>query len=155
MKMRTALAGSVVALMCFALAAQTRQSSDESLLRPSDRAYPDAKEFSRFLNENGLTVTSIHRSTLENSFHGVNKAAFFKTDKGILEVIFFPDSEAEKVSVTERRDGGRYIYSFHGQPHPDPRDTWIAGYPEYFIAHGGWFIVTNDENLSNAVKSLF
>src|SRR5215471_7915931 len=97
-EMRIGLAGCFAALICFAVAAQTRQSQDESLLQPSDRAYPDATEFSRFLNEHGISVTSIHRSKLENSFHGVNKATLFKTDKGILEVIFFPDSEAEKVS---------------------------------------------------------
>jgi len=118
-------------------------------------------QFSRCLNQHNIAVKSIHRSKLESFFRGVNKAAFFETDKGILEVIFFPDNGAEKVSAMERRtpndEGERnYIYSFRGQPQPNPpADIFIAARPMYFITHGGWFIVTLNETTSNAVKSLF
>jgi len=118
-------------------------------------------QFSRCLNQHNIAVKSIHRSKLESFFRGVNKAAFFETDKGILEVIFFPDNGAERVSAMERRipndEGERnYIYSFRGQPQPNPpADIFIAARPMYFIRHGGWFIVTLNETTSNAVKSLF
>jgi hypothetical protein len=150
------VAGGLVVLMCLTLAAQARQSEDSSLLRPSDIAYADATGFAQFLNQHDITVKSIHRSKLESFFRGVNKAAFFKTDKGILEVIFFPDSGAERVSSTERRENGRFIYSFRGQPQPNPPgDTINAARRMYFITHDSWFIVTSDERTSNAVKSLF
>jgi hypothetical protein len=150
------LASCVVAMTCCAIAAQTRSGSDSSLLRPSDRSYADATEFARFLDQHGIAVKSIHRSKLEGFFRGVNRAAFFKTDRGILEVIFFPDNGAEKVSAKERRENQRYIYSFTGQPQPNPPgDTINAAYPEYFIMHGGWFIVTLDEKVYSSVKSLF
>jgi hypothetical protein len=146
----------IVALTYCAVAAQTRSVADSSLLRPSDRSYAEAREFAGFLDQHGIAVKSIHRSKREGSFRGVNKAAFFKTDRGVLEVIFFPENGAEKVSVTERRENQRYIYSFTGQPQPNPpTDTIHAAYPEYFIMHGGWFIVTLNEKLYTAVKSLF
>jgi len=155
-EMRILVAVFFLVLFCFPVVAQTPRSQDESLLRSSDRAYADATEFAHFLNQQGIAVKSIHRSKLEGFFRGLYKAAFFKTDQGILEVIFFPDGGAEKVSVTEHREGKRHIYSFRGQPQPDPsRDTINAAYPEYFIMHGGWFILTLDEKLSNAVRSLF
>jgi hypothetical protein len=140
----------------FSVPAQRPGSPDDSLLRPSHHAYVDAMEFARFLNEHNIAVKSIHNSKLSGFFRGLPKAAFFRTDKGILEVIFFPDNGAEKVSVTERRDNNRYIYSFRGQPQPDPaRDIYDSARPVYFIAHGGWFVVTYDEEASTAVKSAF
>ena len=159
--MRILLAGCFVLLACFGVVAQTRPSGDASLLRSTDIAYTDAMQFSRFLTQHNIAVKSIHRSKLESFFRGVNKAVFFETDKGILEVIFFPDNGAEKVSAMERRtpnDEGElnYMYSFCGQPHPNPpADMFIAARPMYFIKHGGWFIVTLNETTSNAVKSLF
>jgi len=113
-------------------------------------------EFARFLNERKITVNSVHNSKLNGFFRGVHKAAFFKTDKGILEVVFFPDNGAEKLSLIEHRENKRYIYSFRGQPQPNPPgDIFNAAWPMYFITHGGWFIVTLDEKTFDAVKSLF
>ncbi|MBA3693699.1 MAG: hypothetical protein H0W77_09720 [Acidobacteria bacterium] len=91
-------------VMCFEAAGQIRQSEDVSLLRSTDVAYADATKFAQFLNEHNFKVQSIHASNLNGFFRGVKKAAFFKTDKGIIEVIFFSDATgAEKISVTERR----------------------------------------------------
>src|SRR6266496_3307071 len=153
--MKILVAGCFVVLTCFAVAAQTRQSQDESLLRPSHPAYADAMEFARFLNEHNINVKSVHNSKLNGFFRGVPKAAFFKTDKGILEVIFFPNNGAENLLVIEQRDNKLYIYSFRGQPQPNPpRETFNAARPMYFITHGGWFIVTLDEKTFDAVRSL-
>lgn len=130
------------------------QSQDSSLLKPSDIAYTDAVEFARFLSDKGINVKSMHRSKMESFFKGLNKAAFFRTDKGIAEVIFFPDpAGAEKVRVTERREAGHLIYSFNGQPNPRPGDKINAGRPVYFIMHGKFFIVTNDKELYDALAS--
>jgi hypothetical protein len=146
----------LVALACGAVTAQTPSVPDLSLLRPSEDSYADATEFARFLDQRGISVKSIHRSKLQTFFRGVDKAALFKTDRGTLEVIFFPDSGAEKVSVTEHREGKRYIYSFRGQPQPaPPLDNIDAAYPVYFTMHGSWFIVTYDEKAYGAAKSLF
>lgn len=151
----------VVCLDAFGVAAhktssRTRiayQSKDGSILKPTDVAYAEAMEFAHFLNGKDIKVQSVHGSKLNGFFRGLEKAAFFRTDKGILEVIFFPEQTgAEKVRVTEQRLGGRYLYSFEGQPHPNPGDTFDASRPMYFLMQGTWFIVINNEELYDALK---
>ena len=64
-------------------------------------------KFAQFLNSKGVTVQSVHSSKLNGFFRGLKKAAFFRTDKGVVEVIFFPEpAGAEGVRATERRRGG-------------------------------------------------
>jgi hypothetical protein len=134
---------------------QAGQSQDGSLLKPPAVAYADAMEFARFLEDRGIDVKSVHHSKLESLFQGIEKAAFFRTEKGVIEVIFFPDpGGAEKVRVTEQRKAGRYLYSFEGQPNPRPHEGGFdASRPMYFLMHRNWFIVLENEELYNAVKS--
>jgi hypothetical protein len=132
----------------------TIQTEDVSLLKPTDVAYADAMEFARFLNGRGIAVISVHGSKLNGFFQGIQKAAFFRTDKGVVEVIFFPDPMgAERVRVVEDCRAGRYFYSFQGQPHPRPRgDRIYAGRPVYFLMHKNWFIMPESEESYNALK---
>jgi hypothetical protein len=152
-------------VMCFDLVgvASTKSSSpatvvcqaqDSSILKPTDVAYAEAMEFAQFLNGKGINVKSVHRSKLESFFRGLEKAAFFRTDKGIVEVIFFSEpTGAERVRVKEQLRAGRYLYSFEGQPHPNPPgDTFDANRPMYFLMHRNWFIVADSEELSDALK---
>ena len=144
MRFLTTLA--VIVLVGLCASAQEKIVEDVSLLKPGDRAYADAVNAATIFNQHDLKIQSIHRSKLEGFFRDVWNAAVFKTDKGPFEIIFFPESDqAEKIQVTEKRDGKRHIYSFAGQPHPDPsRDFMNAAYPMDFIAKGNWFIVIND-----------
>ena len=134
--------------------ARTLQSQDASLLKPGHRAYADAMEFALFLEERGIKVKSVHRSKLESFFLGIEKAAFFRTDKGVVEVIFFAEpTAAERVQVKEQRKAGRYLYSFAGQPHPNPPgDTIDASRPVYFLMHRNWLIVADGEEFYDALK---
>jgi hypothetical protein len=131
------------------------QSQDVSLLKPEHVAYADAMEFVRFLNDRGINVKSVHRSKLESFFRGVGKAAFFRTEKGIVEVIFFPDPMgAERVQVTEQRKAGRYLYSFEGQPQPNsPGDTFDSNRPMYFLMRRNWFITPDSKEFYEALKA--
>ncbi|HEX8140102.1 MAG TPA: hypothetical protein VF544_21245 [Pyrinomonadaceae bacterium] len=130
------------------------QSKDGSILKPTNTSYNEAMEFAQFLEGRGIIVKSVQSSKLNGFFQGLEKAGFFKTDKGIVEVIFFPEpSGAEKVRVRERRRAGRYLYSFEGQPHPNPPGDRIdAGRPMYFLMHRNWFMVTDSEELHEALK---
>ncbi|HEY0079566.1 MAG TPA: hypothetical protein VGB73_13215 [Pyrinomonadaceae bacterium] len=130
------------------------QSKDSSILKPTDVAYAEAMKFAQFLNSKGITVQSVHGSKLNGFFRGLNKAAFFRTDKGVVEVIFFPEpTGAEKVRVTEQRREGRYHYSFEGQPEPNSHGDRIdAGRPMYFHMHRNWFIVLSSEGLYDALR---
>ncbi len=144
-------------VICSGVMSQTRQSEVVSLLRSSDVAYADAMEFAQFLDKHNLKVQSIHASNLNGFFRGVEKAAYFKTENGVVEVIFFPDTNgAEKLTIKERREDKRYIYSFEGLPRSGSHgDRLNSNRPVYFITHRNWFIVTYDEKLSNALKSVF
>lgn len=82
----------------FSHLSQASQSHEGSLLKPTHRAYEDAMEFARFLEEKGINVKSVHRSKLEGLFEGIDKAAFFRTEKGVVEVIFFLDRWARRTS---------------------------------------------------------
>lgn len=133
---------------------QAGQSEDVSLLKPTDVAYADAMDFARFLEDKGIKVKSVHGSKFNGFFRGIRKAAFLRTDKGIVEVIFFPDpTGAEKIQVTEQRQPGRYLYSFQGQPHPNPPgDTIDSNRPMYFLMHRNWFIVPDGKKFYDALK---
>ena len=111
-------------------------------------------EVAQFLNGKGINVKSVHGSKLNGFFRGLNKAAFFKTEKGVVEVIFFPEQMgAERVKVREQRKAGRYLYFFEGQPDPNPPgDTIDAGRPMYFLMHRSWFIVVSSKELHDALR---
>ena len=130
------------------------QSKDSSILKPTDVAYVEALEFARLLNGKGIIVKSVHGSKLNGFFRDLEKAAFLRTDKGIVEVIFFPEpTGAERVQVTERRRAGRYLYSFAGQPHPNPPgDTFDSNRPMYFLMYRNWFIVPDSREFYDALK---
>jgi hypothetical protein len=148
--------GSLPARKTFSHLPQASQSQDISLLKPEHIAYADAMEFARFLNDRGITVESVHRSKLEGFFRAVDKAAFFRTDRGVVEVIFFPDpGGAETIQVTEQPGSGRYLYSFQGQPNPNPPgDRFDSNRPMYFLKHRNWFIVLTNEELYDELQRI-
>lgn len=131
------------------------QAQDISLLQPSDMAYDDAMEFARFLKDNGLTLSSVHRSHLEGFFRGVGKAAFFRTDKGVVEVAFFEGAlDAEKVTVKYSRNKPAAVphrYKVEGQP-TNGEGVIQAAYPVYFTMHRNWYIVTSESRLDAILK---
>jgi hypothetical protein len=146
MKFLTALA--VIVLIGMYVSAQERNGKDISLIKPSDRVYADAVNASAIFEQHGLKINSVHRSKLEGFFRDVWNAAVFKSDKGAFEIIFFPESDqAEKITVTEKIEGKRHIYSFAGEPHPrSPAVVMNAAYPLQFIAKGKLFVVINDND---------
>lgn len=131
------------------------QAQDVSLLQRTDVAYQDAAAFAQFLKTNGVEVRSIHRSTLEGFFKGIEKAAFFRTDKGIVEVVFFPGPlDAEKVTITYSRNAAKGVphkYKVEGQPTPG-EGVIHATYALYFTLHRSWYIVTMDSEMDSALK---
>ncbi|MDQ1639135.1 MAG: hypothetical protein QOF62_2474 [Pyrinomonadaceae bacterium] len=138
----------------FPRTSQASPTRDGSLMKPAHRAYEDAMEFARTLTENGIKVFSVHKSKLDGFFPGIEKAAFFRTEKGVVEVIFFPDPRgAENVIVKEQRQAGRYLYSFAGQPNLAAAGGFDSSRPMYFLMRRNWFIVPDTEELYKALKS--
>ena len=132
---------------------QRNPSRDSSLMKPGHPAYEDAMEFACWLNEKGIKFLSLHKSKLESLFPGIYKAAFFRTEKGVVEVIFLPDPRgAESVKVKEQRTEGRYLYSFSGYPNVELVGGFDSSQPMYFLMHRNWFIVPDREELYQALK---
>ncbi len=120
---------------------------DVSLMQPSDVAYVSAREFAEILRESGIDVHSIHRSKLEGLFSHSDKAAFFRTDRGIVEVIFLSGSEsADAIRVNTRRMKERYLNSFRGH------ETMNTPRPYYFVQRGDKFIVTRSQQLASEIE---
>ena len=138
--------------------AQKTESEDISILRANDRSYAEATNTAALIEGRGLHINSIHKSKMEGFFRGVWNAAIYKTDKGVFQIIFFPESkQAEKITVKEVQEGKRFIYSFEGQPEPDPpRDVMNAGYKNYFIMKDKLFIVVGEnEKLYETLQKIF
>jgi hypothetical protein len=131
------------------------QIQDTSLLQPTEFAYTDAMKFAHFLIDHGLIVKSVHRSRLEGFFRGVEKAAFFQTNRGVIEVVFFPGAlDAEKIAVTYRRNEAEVVphrYRIEGQPTNGSGEI-EAAYPVYFTMHRNWYIETSDAVLDTILK---
>ena len=131
------------------------QIEDVSILQPGDIAYAEAMEFGRFLSAHGLTVESLHRSKLESMFRRVEKAAFIKTDKGIVQVVFFPaPADAEKIKITYSKNVAetvphKYVIE---QPITADSQTIESAYPMYFTLHINWFIETSECGLDAILK---
>lgn len=128
----------------------------DNAMTSADPAYADARNFADVLDQSGIKVLTISPSKFNGFFRGVPKAAYYRTDKGIFEVIFFSDAAAAgKLSVHEIRKGDRYLYSFTGQPHPNPPgDTMDSAKQMRFITYGNLFIlVWGDDELYEALKT--
>jgi hypothetical protein len=133
--------------------APQEQRNDASLLKPSDSSYPAAMEFASFLNHQNINVRSVHRSKLESFFPNVT-AAFFRTDLGSVEVIFFPEPDgAERVQIEEQRNDGRFSYSYSIRRDPDSGPRIVeATAPQYYIRQKKWLIVTSNKTISDALQ---
>jgi hypothetical protein len=155
--MKQAFLLTLVLFLGTSLHAQKNKTEDVSILRPDDRSYADATNTAALIEGRGLHINSIHKSKMEGFFRDVWKAAVYKTDKGAFQVIFFDEpKQAERITVKEVREGRRFIYSFEGQPHPDPpRDVMNAGYKMFFIMRDKMFIIVNDEKLYETLKTVF
>jgi len=131
------------------------QIQDESLMRPNDIAYADAIAFAQYLNTHGVTVQSVHGSKLAGMFRGVGKAAFIRTDKGIVEIVFFPGPmDAERIKVTYTKNATETVPHKYVIEQPITHDTQTmeAAYPVYFTLHKNWFIVTSESELDAILK---
>lgn len=147
----------VALLMSVPAYAQKNGSKDISILGPNDRSYAEATNTAALIAGRGLHIKSIHKSKLEGFFRGVWNAALYKTDKGAFQIIFFPEAkQAEKITVKEVQEGKRFIYSFEGQPDPNPPgDVFNAAYPMRFIMTDNLFVVVSDnEDLYEILKKI-
>jgi hypothetical protein len=128
--------------------------SQQSVVIPNQLQH--AAEFVQFLQSAGLQVQSVQRSHLEAMFNGVSKTAFITTDRGIIEVVFFPGpTDAEQLTITYSRASSqavRHRYRIQGWPPNGDGTTIDAAYPLYFTLHKNLFIQTLEPELEGLLK---
>lgn len=127
-----------------------------ALLKPSDPAYADAKELSQALQSHGFIVRCVLQSKMVRTFEGQSGAAVFKTDHGDFEALFLPSGQSfDSLESIERRENGRFLYSFQGYPRPVSPHPIDSKYPMFFEKHGKQFFITwQPEVAEQIVKAL-
>jgi hypothetical protein len=124
-------------------------------LLSTDPVYIDATDLARTLNDRGLEVRCILASKEQHIFEGQKGAAFYRTDDGSFDVLFLPKTESfAPLQIVERREDGRYLYSFRGTPRSLTRmDTPMHN---YFIKRENLlFHVWGQEQLAASLRAKF
>ena len=136
---------------------QTRGCADVNwpTLHPSDPASPHALDLARALTANGFSVQCIAPSKMAGTFEGQAGAALYRTDRGDFEALFLPNPQNfNGLQILERRESGRYLYSFAGHPKPWPANLIDAPHPVYFIKNRNRLIVADDKELAVRLESI-
>ena len=128
--------------------------SDEllALIKTDDPAYADAMDLARTLQGRGFIVKCVLQSVMVHTFQGQKGAAVFRTDRGDFDVLFLPEPQTfATVEILERRENGRFLYSFRGSPRaasPHPIDS---AYPMYFVKHADQLFITWESKLPASI----
>jgi hypothetical protein len=132
--------------------ADAQQVTDQATI-PAELIH--ATEFVRFLQGAGLVVQEVLQSHHESMLGG-NKAAFIRTNRGVIEVVFLPgETDAEKITVTYSKNPSSTVphrYVINGQAINKESDTWEGAYPQYITLHKNLFITTSDCELDALIK---
>jgi hypothetical protein len=110
----------------------------------SSPVYLDATNLARDLVTRGIKVECIRRSKEEHLFKGQKGAAWFKTNQGVFEVWFLPDTKAATVVVAE----------VNARPAPV---SLPAGPSEFFIQHQNvvFHVSLGDRSLAATLQRAF
>jgi len=129
-------------------------SSNEllALLKPSDPAYADAMKLTQALQSHGFIVKCVLQSKMVRTFEGQIGAALFKTDHGDFEALILPREQSfDLLESIERRENGRFLYSFLGDPRPTSPHPMNSKYPMFFEKHANEFFITWQPELAKKI----
>ena len=128
------------------------QKADVSHLVADDLSF--AKDFVQSLSDAGWTIQEIHHSKYNGFFGDSRKAAFIKTDKGIVEAVFFQSkADVEQIQVSEERTKDSQYHRYVVQKLPTTNQR-IEGGICYFTKYRNAFIITTDRELNDALSRL-
>lgn len=122
---------------------------------PADLAF--AGSLVELLSNAGLAIESVQSSVYMSFFRSTDQAAWIKTDRGIVEAVFFLDSaEAGQIRVTPiSGEVGRYTYRIQAPAPTLSRDVTIdAAFPLYFTMQDAVFLVTSSAALDETLKQI-
>ena len=125
-------------------------SSNEllALIKTDDLAYADAMDLARSLQVHGFIVKCVLQSKMVHTFEGQQGAALFRTDQGDFEALFLPKPQTfASLEVIERRENGRLLYWFRGNPRPASPHPIDSAYPIFFGKHMNQLFITSESQL--------
>jgi hypothetical protein len=130
-----------------------------AMIASDNPAYADAMDLSKRLQDHGFVVRCIFPTKLGSIFEvadgdtvrsTVEGEANFTTNYGGFDVIFLskPQTFAD-FKITERRQGGGYLYRFTGTPKVLGGDQFKfeTAYRNYFLKHENYLFFLSDEAL--------
>ena len=133
-------------------------SSNELLasVKPDDPAYADSMNLANTLRDHAFIVKCVLQSKMVHTFEGQTGAAVFKTDHGDFDVLFLPTWQTfDSLEVLERRENGRFLYSFRGIPRPTSPHPINSAHPIYFGKHSNQLFMSSEPELAaSIVKSV-
>jgi hypothetical protein len=114
-------------------------------LPADDLAYLDAMDLARTLTGHQFIVACVAPSKMTGMFEAQEGAAVFRTTAGSFEALFlFSPLTFDELQVVERREGGRFLYSFSGRPEPWAANLIDSVRPWYFIKHENYLILEQE-----------
>jgi hypothetical protein len=126
----------------------------EGVLKADDSAYADAMELAKTLREAGFTVKCVLQSKSVSLFEGQKGAALYRTNRGDFEALFLPKGHTFALRTAERRESGRYVYTFEGSPRFSER-AWDSVRATYFAPHGNQLFITSERRLVEELDAAF
>jgi hypothetical protein len=122
-------------------------------LKRTDPAFEEAMKLKENLSRQGIEVTCVLPSKVVGMFEGQLGAASYRTTVGNIEVMFLRPSTEFEIHVVERKQDGRYLYSFEGK-RPSNVPVWDASHPCFFVQFHNAMFTANDERMAQRLKAL-
>ncbi len=141
------------------LAQSTPCPPPAALIAPDNPAYGDAMDLAKRLESRGFGVRCIFPTKLGSIFEvadgdvmrsTVEGEANFTTNYGGFDVIFLPKPQTfADFKITERRQGGGYLYRFTGTPRVWAGDKFKFGTASrnYFLKQDNYLFFLSDQTL--------
>lgn len=139
----------------------------EALIAPNNPAYADAVELAQSLETHDFIVKCIFPTKLNSVFmveeNGVLRStiegeACFRTNYGDFSAVFLPKPQTfADFKITERREGGGYLYRFTGTPRVWAGDKFKFGAArrQYFLKRDNVLFMVDDTQLLSRLEDIY
>jgi hypothetical protein len=151
--------GTVAALLITACASvftflfsANAQGRDISQIVPPQVSY--ATPLVQQLSDGGLQIQKVALSKYNGGYFGPTKAVWVKTDKGILEAVFFDKpADLNRIQLQEDQTGNAENHKYTVTLSDGRTVTWNMGHASvYFIKYKDALIITRDGELNEALN---
>jgi hypothetical protein len=130
------------------------QGRDVSSLVPLQVSY--ANGFVQRLSDGGLWIQKVALSKYNGGYFGPTKAVWVKTDKGILEAVFFDKpADLDRIQFQQEETGNPKNHKYTVTLPNGQTVMWDMGHASvYFIKYRDTLIITRDRELNEALNFL-